>query len=56
MRRGKMMKKYMPEISTKPTEEYDLLEVPLNLLQVVVSAFLLGYTIGRDMTKKKEEK
>lgn len=42
--------------NTKPSIGCDRVEFYVNFVHVLLSAFLLGYVIGKDKAKKKGEK
>ena len=48
----KEKKKILKNNNTKPSTGYDRMEFYINFVQVLLSAFMLGYLIG----KKKKEK
>lgn len=42
--------------STKPTSGYDRVEFYIDFVHILLSAFMLGYVIGKKKRKKKTEK
>ena len=52
----KEKKKMIKNNNTKPSIGYDWIEFYIDFVQVLLSAFLLGYVIGKDKAKKKGEK
>jgi len=42
--------------NTKSSTGYDRIEFYVDFVQVLLSAFLLGYVIGKDKAEKKGEK
>ena len=42
--------------NTKPSIGYDRIEFYIDFVHVLLSAFLLGYVIGKDKAEKKGEK
>lgn len=52
----KEKKKMLKSNNTKSSTGYDRIEFYVDFVQVLLSAFLLGYVIGKDKVKKKGEK
>ena len=48
------MRKYRKNNSPKEPMEHDMLELTLDLIQIVISAFLLGYSTGKRKAKKED--
>lgn len=49
------MKKHRKNnLPKEPMGHHDMLELTLNLIQIVISAFLLGYSTGKRKAKKEE--
>lgn len=47
------MRKHRKNNLPKEATEYDMLELTLDLIQIVISAFLLGYSTGKRKAKKE---
>ena len=57
MKKGeKEMLKSTKNVNVKPSTGYDRIEFYIDFVHVLLSAFLLGYVIGKDKVKKKGEK
>ena len=52
----KEMLKNTKNVNVKPSTGYDRIEFYIDFVHVLLSAFLLGYVIGKDKVKKKGEK
>lgn len=50
------MLKNAKTVNTVSFTSCDRVEFYVNFVHVLLSAFLLGYTIGKDKAKKKDEK
>ena len=48
------MRKYRKNNFPKEPMGHDMLELTLNLIQIVISAFLLGYSTGKRKVKKED--
>ena len=49
-------RRVIKNVNVKPSTGCDRVEFCVNFAHVILSAFLLGYVIGKDKAKKKEEK
>lgn len=50
------MLKNTKNVNVKSSTGYDRVEFYVNFVHVLLSAFLLGYVIGKDKAEKKGEK
>ena len=48
------MKKYRKNNLPKEPIEHDMLELTLDLIRIVISAFLLGYSAGKRKAEKED--